>query len=165
MKMNQVAMYLAVGAVSAGVALLALGAQEKEEAVTWAQVPAAAQQTFKAHTPETAIQKVEKNTEDGKVSYEAQVIQNGKKSEISVTPDGKLLSVEEEVALTDVPAAVRQTLEAQATGGTMGAVEKVTGDGKTTFETKVEKGGKKLEITVGPDGKVAGTEDVTKEKD
>ena len=84
---------------------------------------------------------------------------------VTVAADGKLLSVEDEVALADVPAAVRQTIQAQATGGKLGTLEMVTEDGKTTFEAKVEKDGKKLEITIAPDGKITGTEDVTKEKD
>ena len=165
MKINRVMTNLAVVTIGASLAWVAYGEEEKEETVTWSQVPAAAQQAIKQHAPETAIQKIEKDDEDGKTSYEFQIVEGGKKSEITVTPDGKLLSVEEVVALADAPAAVRQTLEAQATGGKMGTVEKVTEDGKMTFETKVEKDGKKLEITVAPDGKVAGTEDVTKEKE
>lgn len=165
MKVNRVTTHLAVVAISASLALLAFGKEEKEGTVTWSQVPAAAQQTIKQHAPETAIKKIEKDEEDGKVAYEFQIIQGGKKSEITVAADGKLLSVEEEVALADVPVAVRQTIEAQAAGGKAGTLEKVTEDGETTFEAKVQKGGKRLEITVTPDGKLTRTEDVTKEKD
>ena len=143
MKINRVITYLAVVTIGAGLTWLAYGEGEKEKIVSWLQVPAAAQQTLKQHAPETAIQKIEKDDEDGKISYEFQIVQGGKKSEITVTPDGKLLSTEEIVALADVPAAVRQALETQATGGKMGIVEKVTEDGKTTFEVKVEKDGKK----------------------
>lgn len=165
MKVNRVTTCLGVAALSISLALAVFGAEEKEETVSWSQVPAAARQTIKAHAPETAIKKIEKDTEAGKVSYEFQIIQDGKKSEITVAADGKLLTVEDEVALADVPAAVRQTIQAQATGGKLGTLEKVTEDGETTFEAKVEKDGKKLEITMAPDGKITGTEDVTKEKD
>jgi uncharacterized membrane protein YkoI len=165
MKVNPVATYVTVVMVSASLALLAFGKEEKEEAVSWSQVPAAAQQTIKQRAPETAIKKIQKDEEDGKVAYEFQIVQSGKKSEITVAADGKLLSVEEEVVLADVPSAVRHTMETQATGGKLGTLEKVTEDGKTVFEAKVEKGGKRLEITVAPDGKITGTEDVTKEKE
>ncbi len=164
-KVNRVVICLTVVTVSAGVALLAFGKEEKEETISWAQVPAAAQQTIKQRAPETAIRKIEKDDEDGKASYEFQIVQAGKKSEVTVDADGKLMSLEEVVALADVPVTVRQTLETQAMGGKMDKVEKVTEDGKTTFEAKIEKDGKKSEVTVTPDGKIAGTEDVTKEKD
>jgi uncharacterized membrane protein YkoI len=156
---------MTVVTVSAGLALLAFAKGEKEETVSWSQVPAATQQTIKQRVPETAIQKIEKDDEDGKASYEFQILQAGKKSEVTVDADGKLMSLEEVVALADVPVTVRQTLELQAVGGKMGTLEKVTEDGKTTFEAKIEKDGKRSEITVTPDGKIAGTEDVTKEKD
>ena len=164
-KVNQVVTCMTVMTISAGLALLAFAKEEQEETISWSQVPAAAQQTIKQRAPETAIQKIEKDNEDGNTSYEFQIVQAGKKSEVTVDADGKLMSLEEVVALADVPVTVRQTLETQAVGGKMGTVEKVTEDGKTTFEAKIEKDGRRSEITVTADGKIAGTEDVTKEKD
>ena len=165
MKMNRVTAYLTAAAICVSLVCSAFGTEKKEETVLWPDVPSAVRQAVKELVPRRTIQKIEKDDENGKTSYEFQVDRNGKKSEITLTTDGKLLSLEEVVALADAPAAVRQSLETQAAGGKMGTVEKVTEDGKTTFETKVEKGGKKLEITVTPEGNVAGTEDVTKEKE
>jgi len=157
--------FACVATILIGTSLLAFGKEEKEETVDWADVPAVVRQAAKELVPRKSIQKIEKDTEDGKVSYEFQIVEVGRKAELTLGVDGTLISTEDVVALTDTPAVVRQTLETQAAGGKMGTVEKVTEDGKTTFETKVEKDGKKTEITVTPDGKVAATEDVTHEKD
>src|ERR1700722_8715117 len=96
-KVNQVVTCMIVTTISAGLALLAFAKEEKEETISWPQVPAAAQQAIKQRVPETAIRKIEKDDEDGKASYEFQIVQAGKKSEVTVDADGKLMSLEEVV--------------------------------------------------------------------
>jgi len=156
---------LAAVAVLAGCASWGPRKEGEEASVKWAQLPAAVQTAVKQQVPESAINKIEKENEDGQVAYEVQVVKDGHKSEITVAADGRLLSVEEEVALAEVPAVVRQTVEAQAIGGKVAKIEKVTAKGQTIYEARVKKNGKALEFSVALDGKLTGTEDVTKEKD
>ena len=155
---------LAALILAAGLCTVAT-AEDKEEAVKLAQVPAAAQGSIKKLATEKEIKKVERSIEDGKVAYEVEVARGGRELEFKVSADGKLLSLEEVVALTEVPEAVRKAFSEQAGDGTLGKVERITEDGRATYETKVMRSGRTLEITVAPDGKLLGTEDVTGEKD
>lgn len=69
---------------------------EIEQEVTMDSLPAAAQAGFKARAGGGAVKRVESLTKHGKlVAYEAQVLTEGKKSEIQVGPDGELLPHEE----------------------------------------------------------------------
>jgi uncharacterized membrane protein YkoI len=91
-----------VGLVAATVALaLALPAhaegKKKKEEVKLADCPAAVQQTIKDNAGGGEILEVEKATKkDGTVVYEAEVKKaDGKKVEVKVAADGKLLKVED----------------------------------------------------------------------
>lgn len=165
MKLNQIIACLGVVALAAGCATEREGGNEADETVTMAQVPAAVKETIKTYAAETEIKKIEKGNVDGKIAYEFEITKNGKDSEITIYPDGKLLGTEEIMALSEVPAAVRNTVNAQAAGGKLVSTEKVVENGKTVYEAIIEKGGKKKEITVAPDGKVLGTEAVKAGKD
>ena len=138
---------------------------EEDEEIKLADVPAAVKATIESATAGTTIKKIEKSDEDGKTVYEAEFVRDGKKSEITVAPDGKLLSAEEKTTLDALPAAARAAINEKASGSKIMSVEKITEDGKVTFEAKVKKGEKIMEYAVGDDGKIVGEEDVTHEKD
>ena len=55
------------------------------------QVPAAARATLEREANGAAISSVDKETKDGKVVYETDVMLNGHNWEIKVDPDGKLI--------------------------------------------------------------------------
>lgn len=152
-------------AIVAGNAAHSFAKEETDETMSLSQTPKSVQKTIKAHASEAEIKRIEKGDEDGKVVYEVQLIKTGKKTEITIASDGTLLSVEEEVSLSEVPEAVRKTIQAKAGSGKVESVEKVTKDGKTSYEAKVTTGDKKVEIKIASDGKLLDTEDVTGEKD
>lgn len=64
----------------------------KEEKVTIDQVPAAVKETLLKEAGGGAIKDIDKETEDGKVQYEVDVVIDGKNFEIVVAEDGKLVS-------------------------------------------------------------------------
>ncbi len=72
----------------------------------------------------------------------------------TTTGEGK----ETPVALKDVPAAVRATLEKEAAGGKITEVEKEVKDGKTIYSADIESGGKAWDVAVGEDGKLLSKE-------
>lgn len=61
---------------------------------------------------------------------------------------------EQTVALAQVPAPVKPTIEQEAKLGTLKEVEKTTVDGKTTYAASVVVNGKEQETRIGEDGKV-----------
>lgn len=164
----------AVVATTAAFTLVA--AAEEEVKVNFADTPAAVQKALREAAPDAKIDQVEKETENGRAVYEAEVVIDGKKYEVEVDEDGKVLGKEPadaedkedaddgegsevEVKLADVPAAVRKTLQEQAKGATIDTVEKQIGkDGKTTYEADVVIGGKEHEVKVAEDGKLISNE-------
>jgi len=69
------------------------------------------------------------------------------------------------VAMADLPAAVKATLDKETAGGKVTEVEKEMKDGKTVYSADAEVGGKYWDITVAEDGKlISKTEETKHEK-
>lgn len=91
--------HIKVGLVAAAVMLAqVLPAAAKEEKVKLSDCPAAVQKTIKEQAEGGKILEIEKETKkDGSVVYEAEIKKSdGKKIEIEVAEDGKLLDTEVE---------------------------------------------------------------------
>lgn len=68
-----------------------------EEKVEWSQVPTKVQQTITEHAQGGEVLKVEKETDKNAVVYEAKVKKtDGKKIEIKVDENGKLIEIEDD---------------------------------------------------------------------
>ena len=63
-------------------------AEEKEEPVAMDQVPAAAKATIERESKGATIKELYKETEGGKLVYGAEIVRDGKESEIHVAADG-----------------------------------------------------------------------------
>jgi uncharacterized membrane protein YkoI len=68
------------------------------------------------------------------------------------------LDGEKEVAIDDLPAAVKATILAEANGAPIQEIEVETEDGKTVYEAEVLIDGREIEIEVAPDGTLLGKE-------
>jgi uncharacterized membrane protein YkoI len=143
---------------------LSCGAEDKEEIITLANTPVPVQETIKKYATESQIKRIEKGEEDGKTVYEVAITKGGKDSELTISRNGKLLSVEEIIALADVPKPAQKTINTQAGSAKIETVEKVTEDGKVSYEATFAKGEKKIKIAVAANGRLLETEDVTGEK-
>ena len=76
---------------------------------------------------------------------------NGKSRDLLIDPSGKIVEVEEEIALDTAPAPVRDALTRQ---GVVVKVEKVQAGNVTTYEATVKsQAGKTSSITVDEQGK------------
>ena len=67
---------------------------EKEQKVAFSSLPQAVQATFRKEAGNQKIETVEKDVEDGKTVYEAEVTIDGDEYEIEVAEDGTLISKE-----------------------------------------------------------------------
>ncbi len=74
----------------------AVVADDDEQTVTLDQCPAAVQKTINEQAQGGTINEIEKETEDGKVTYEAEITKDGKTFDIEVAEDGTLLGTESE---------------------------------------------------------------------
>jgi hypothetical protein len=82
---------LSVGSVGIVLADEDEGAHE-HQSVAMADLPAAAQKTLKREAKGAKIEELRKETrKDGTVAYEAEVVKNGKGTDIEVSAEGKVL--------------------------------------------------------------------------
>lgn len=130
------------------------GAVAQEEKVTLDQVPAAVRKTLERECPGATIRDIAKEIEGGKTLYDFEVTREGRAFEFDIAADGEVLSREEQVELSQLPAAVRKTIERASKGGTIGTIMKANEAGKTSYEAEITIEGKMTEIAIAADGKL-----------
>ncbi len=167
----------AVGAI----ALLVFA--DDDQTMSLSQVPSAVRTTIEQQSAGAEIQEIELEDEDGKQIYEVEVIRDGKEVEFKVASDGTFLGYEEEdededenededededeveVSLSEVPDAVRATIEQQSAGAEIEEIELGNEDGKQIYEVEVIRDGKEEDFQVAPDGTFLGYEEEDEEED
>src|ERR1700733_8755595 len=101
------------------VAALTAGSYGKTEEVSdVSKLPRAVQKTVKEQVADGKIVKIQKETVDRRVAYGVECAKGERKWQIEIAPDGKLLLRAEEMALTNLTAAVQKTIQEKATNGT-----------------------------------------------
>jgi uncharacterized membrane protein YkoI len=83
---------LALGPACASMAEEKEGKEENSTPMTLDQLPAAVRKTMEEQAAGNKLEEIEKEVEEGKTVYEAEVKIDGKDYEISVAEDGKLIS-------------------------------------------------------------------------
>ena len=144
--------YLAV--VAAGVLLFAGNASTQEKKIKRSDLPPAVEKTVVAQSAGATIRGFSTEKENGQTLYEVEMTFNGHSKDVSMTADGSVVEVEEQVALDSLSPEVKAGLLAKAGKGKILKVESLTKKDKlVAYEAKIETDGKKSEIQVGPDGK------------
>src|SRR5947209_12710424 len=132
-------------------AATSLAAAEKK--IKKSDLPAAVQKTADEQSQGATVKGYNQEVENGKTYYEVELTVNGHSKDVSMDPDGKVVEIEEEVALTSLPEAVHKGLTDQAKGGKITRVESLTKGGKlVAYEAQVVNDKQRSEIQVGPDG-------------
>ena len=117
-------------------------------------LPPAVEKTVAEVSKDATIRGFNKEKEDGKLSYEVEMIANGHTKDVQIDPTGAVTEIEEEVAMDALSPDVKSGLNTKAAGAKILKVESLTKKGKiVAYEAQIEKSGKKSEIQVGPDGK------------
>jgi uncharacterized membrane protein YkoI len=143
-----------VAALAAGLLLLAGNASAQEKKIKRSDLPAAVEKTVAAQSAGATIRGFSTEKENGHTLYEAELTVDGHSKDISMTADGSIVEIEEQVSLDSLPAEVKAGLQAKAGNGKILKVESLTKKDKlVAYEAKVETNGKKTEVQVGPDGK------------
>jgi len=132
---------------------LAMSLTASEKKIKKSDLPAAVQKTADEQSQGATVKGYNQEVENGKTYYEVELTVNGHSKDVSMDADGKVVEVEEEVALTSLPDAVHKGLTDQAKGGKITKVESLTKSGKlVAYEAQVVTGKKRSEIQVGRDG-------------
>ena len=151
---------LVIGTV--GLALLALvgltavwAEDDKEEKVPLDKLPKAVVDAVKAKFEGAELVSAEKEKEDGKEVYEVAIKHKGHNIEVTLTPDGKIVSMEKEIEAKDLPKVVSEALDAKYPKATIKKLEEVTEGDKLTYEALiVTADNKTVEVVFDPQGKV-----------
>ena len=148
-----------------GLALLAGAAGAQEKKVDVEKLPRAVADAVKTKFPGAKLVGASTEKEGDKTVYEVSIKHKGSNIDVTLEPDGKIVSVEKEIAAKDLPKAVRTALEAKFAGATYKKVEEITKDREVTYEVLLVTSGKKtLEVVFDPKGKLVKQEE-KKEKD
>jgi hypothetical protein len=141
-------------AFTAGALLLAGNASAQEKKIKRSDLPPAVEKTVVAQSAGATINGFSTEKENGQTLYEAEMTVNGHSKDVSMTADGTVVEVEEQVALDSLSPEVKTGLQAKAGKGKILKVESLTKKHKlVAYEAQVQTNGKKSEVQVGPDGK------------
>jgi uncharacterized membrane protein YkoI len=131
---------------------------KSDEIFDIAKLPKAVQKTVKEQAADGKIVKMQKETVDRHVAYGVECAKDGRKWQIEVAPDGKLLLRAEEMILTNLSAAVQKTIQQSATHGKIESIASVTENGQSYYEAAVTFNGQEKTFIVGVDGKLLDTQ-------
>jgi hypothetical protein len=144
---------LFVAMVASGL-LLAGSASAQEKKIKRSDLPPAVEKTVAEQSKGATIRGFSTEQEKGQTLYEVEMTVSGHTKDVSMTADGTIVEVEEQVAMDSLSAEVKAGLQAKAGAGKILKVESLTKKGKlVAYEAQVETNGKKSEVQVGPDGK------------
>jgi hypothetical protein len=152
-----------------GLVALVRDGRADEEKIPLDKVPKAVLEAVKARFPDAKLLGAEIEKEGGKTVYEIAVKDRDQKIEVTLTPEGKIVSLEKQIAAKDLPKAVVEALEAKYPKATYKMIEELieVKDGKDKLEgyevllVTAEK--KTVEVVVAPDGKITPEEKKVKE--
>jgi hypothetical protein len=149
--MTNIATRLAVLSLVTGLAVLTT-AQGQEKKIKREELAPAVEKTVAEQSQGATIKGFSTEVDKGKRLYEVELTVNGHGKDISMDKDGKIVEVEEEVAMDSLSPEVKAALTT-AGSGTITKVESVTKGGKlVAYEADVKSGPKHSEVQVGPNG-------------
>jgi hypothetical protein len=141
-------------AMAASGLLLTGTASAQEKKIKRSDLPPAVEKTVAEQSKGATIRGFSTEQEKGQTLYEVEMTVSGHSKDVSMTADGTVVEVEEQVAMDSLSAEVKAGLQAKAGAGKILKVESLTKKGKlVAYEAQVETNGKKSEVQVGPDGK------------
>jgi hypothetical protein len=155
-----------IAGVTLGLFVLVAIAAGTDEKIALDKLPKAVVDAVKAKYPKAKLVSAEKGDQDGKIVYEVD-IKDGKSSiEVTVTPEGKILGAEKEIAAEDLPQPVSKALNAKYPKATIKKIEEVSKEDKiTAYEILIVTAhSKMLEVTFDPTGKFIEEEKVGAKK-
>jgi uncharacterized membrane protein YkoI len=148
------------------VVLAGMAAQGDEEKVALDKVPKAVLKTVKAKFKGAEVVGAQTEKDGDKIVYEINLKMKGKAIDVSLTPDGKIVSVEKTIAAKDLPRPVAEAVNSKYPKSKLERVEEITEGDKKSYEVLIvtaEK--KKVEVVLDRDGKIVKEEKVEEKKD
>lgn len=121
-----------------------------------ARQPAAVQKTIEAQLGDGRLRSVDKDEEDGDVTYDVEIVRQGKTRSFTVGANGELLDTE--VFLEELSAPVQAAIKKKVGGATLGEINKSVADGEISYYVELIGGGKTRTFTLDAGGKLTDEE-------
>jgi uncharacterized membrane protein YkoI len=127
----------------------------KDREIKESEVPAAVMKAVNTRYPNAKPSKFATETEKGKPVYEVKLDVGGKSTEVSVAPDGTVVSEEQVIDVGELPDSVKSSFSASSYAkAKILRVEKELKGGTTRYEVLVEDQSKKSEVVFDAGGKL-----------
>jgi hypothetical protein len=119
---------------------MAFMARADEEKSSVKNLPAAVKRAIKKKFPKAEIEKVSKEVEDGKTTYEVLLEIEDRPVDVAFQADGTILEIEKEIPFKELPAQVKKALAAKYPEAKIEKVEIVTKgeDGPAVYEIVIK---------------------------
>jgi hypothetical protein len=131
-----------------------------EKKIKRSELPPAVEKTVQTESAGATIKGFSKETKNGRVYYEAELVVNGHTKDVLMDADGAVVEVEEEMSFEELPANVKAGLSEKAGKGRITKVESMKKHDKlVAYEAQVSTNGKSTEIQVGPHGETLAHEE------
>ena len=128
---------------------------EKEEKVALDKVPEAVLKAVKDRFKDAKLVSAQTEKENGKLLYEINLKEKDRAIDVTVTPEGKIVSIEKTISSKDLPRPVKEAINKKYPKAEFKGIEEITEDGKTNYEVLlVTADKKKIEVVLDRDGKI-----------
>lgn len=127
-------------------------AADAEKKIQMQDLPPAVQQAVQEQSKGATVRGLAREVENGKTLYEAELSVDGRTKDITLDADGKVLIVEDEVAIESIPAPARDAIQKAVGRGKLEKVESVAEKGTTFYEGHFRNGRKTSELKVDAEG-------------
>lgn len=148
-----------------GFSTAAVAVRAEEEKIAPDKVPAAVLKAVKEKFPKAEIKKAEKETEDGKTTFEIGLVDGKHKIDVALKEDGTILEIEKEIPAADLPKPVADALKAKYPKAKVAKAEEITKGKKKSFEVHLKDDDKSLEAVLDPSGKILKEEEGEEDED
>lgn len=134
-----------------GLSMLAAAAHADEEKIPVEKLPAAVTKAVKKKFPKARILAASREVEDDEATYEVELKVEGRSVDVALNAGGKVLEIEKEIPVDELPRAVKKRLAARYPGARIEKVEEVTKgeDGPVRYEVAI-----KTEVVFTAKGKI-----------
>ncbi len=128
---------------------------DKEEKIPLDKLPRAVSDAVKARFDGAEVVSASKEKDNGKDVFEVAIKHKGSNIDVTLTPEGKIVSIEKEIAARDLPRAVSEALDAKYPKATIKKLEEVTDNDKVVYEALLVTAEQKMvEAVFDPSGKL-----------
>jgi|SRR5882672_193951 len=133
--------------IAAAAVVATTNAEEDEHKIERSALPPAVERTVTEQSQGAKIRGFSEESENGVTYYEVELVVGDHGKDVLIDANGKVVEIEEEVALDAVPADARKELETKAKGDRIAKVEALSKDGRVVaYEAEVGRGARKREI-------------------